>query len=87
MGKIRLIEYLWFIYGLLEGYMVYFMDCKQDLRLAWSTVWKAAQKTPWEGFSMHFLFFFFFFFVFYGSIKAITEAIYRWFHFSSTASV
>jgi hypothetical protein len=25
--------------------------------------------------------------VFYGFIKAITEAVYRWFHFSSTASV
>jgi len=26
-------------------------------------------------------------FVFYGSIKTITEAVYRWFHFLSTASV
>ena len=26
-------------------------------------------------------------FVFYGSIKVITEAIYKWFHFPSTASV
>jgi len=26
-------------------------------------------------------------YVFYGSIKAITEAIYKWFHFPSTASV
>ena len=26
-------------------------------------------------------------FVFYGSIEAITEAIHRWFHFLSTASV
>jgi len=26
-------------------------------------------------------------FIFYGIIKAITEAIHRWFHFSSTASV
>ena len=26
-------------------------------------------------------------FVFYGFIKAITEAVYRWFHFLSTASV
>ena len=26
-------------------------------------------------------------FVFYGFIKAIMEAIYRWFYFSSTASV
>jgi hypothetical protein len=26
-------------------------------------------------------------FIFYGSIKAITEAIYKWFHFPSTASV
>ena len=26
-------------------------------------------------------------FIFYGSIEATTEAIYRWFHFSSTASV
>ena len=28
-----------------------------------------------------------FFYVFYGSIKAITEAIRKWFHFLSTASV
>ena len=26
-------------------------------------------------------------YVFYGSIKAITEAIYKWFHFPSTASI
>jgi len=26
-------------------------------------------------------------FIFYGSIKAITEAIYKWFYFLSTASV
>ena len=26
-------------------------------------------------------------YVFYGSIKIITEAIYKWFHFLSTASV
>jgi len=26
-------------------------------------------------------------YVFYGSIKAITEVIHKWFHFSSTASV
>jgi len=26
-------------------------------------------------------------FAFYGSIKAITEAVYKWFHFLSTASV
>jgi len=26
-------------------------------------------------------------FVFYGSIKAITEAVHKWFHFLSTASV
>jgi len=26
-------------------------------------------------------------FMFYGFIKAITEAVYRWFHFLSTASV
>ena len=28
-----------------------------------------------------------FFYIFYGSIKAITEAIRKWFHFLSTASV
>ena len=26
-------------------------------------------------------------YVFYGSIKVITEAIYKWFHFLSTASI
>jgi len=31
--------------------------------------------------------FYVFSFMFYGFIKAITEAIYRWFHFLSTASV
>ena len=46
MGKTRLMEYLWFIYGPLEGHMVYFADYKQDLQLAWSTICKAAQKTP-----------------------------------------
>ena len=42
-------------------------------------------------FLIYFCIFWFYFlyisFVFYGSIKAITEAIHRWFHFSSTASV
>ena len=40
---------------------------------------------------MYFLFYSFisyiFSFIFYGSIKAITEAIYKLFHFLSTASV
>ena len=26
-------------------------------------------------------------FVFYGSIEALTETVYKWFHFSSTASI
>ena len=30
-------------------------DRKQDLQPAWSTVWKAAQKTPRERFPMYFL--------------------------------
>jgi hypothetical protein len=55
MGRTRLTEYLWFIYGPLEGRTVYFTDHKQDLRLAWSTVCKAAQKTPREGFFYVFL--------------------------------
>ena len=64
--------------------MVYFTDYKQDLQPAWNIIWKAAQKTPQEGFPMYFLCISF---MFYGSIKAITEAIYKWFYFSSTASV
>ena len=35
--------------------MVYFVDRKQDLRPAWSTVWKAAQTAPRGGFPMYFL--------------------------------
>ena len=45
---------VWFIYGLLEGRTAYFTDYKQDLRLAWGTVWKAAQKAPWEEFPIYF---------------------------------
>ena len=48
-------EYLQFIYSPLKGYIVYFTDRKQDLRPAQSTVWKAAQKAPREGFPIHFL--------------------------------
>ena len=54
MGRMRLIKHLQFIYGLLEGYTVYFTDCKQDLQPAWNTVWKVAQKTPQEGFPIYF---------------------------------
>jgi len=54
MGGTRLTEYLRFIYGLSEGCTVYLTDCKEDLRLAKSTVWKAAQKAPQEGFPMYF---------------------------------
>src|SRR6266567_9350786 len=43
-------------------------------------------------FHIYFLYILWFYFlcissVFYGSIEAITEAVYRWFHFSSTTSV
>src|SRR6266700_7275984 len=43
-------------------------------------------------FPIYFLYILWFYFlcissVFYGSIEAITEAVHRWFHFSSTASV
>ena len=52
-------EYLWFVYGPLEGRTVHctvhFTDRKQDLRPAWSTVWKATQKVPREEFPMYFL--------------------------------
>jgi hypothetical protein len=46
MGRMRLMEYLQFVYGPLEGHMVHLTDRKQDLWPAWSTVWKAAQKAP-----------------------------------------
>ena len=55
MGRVRLIEHLQFSYGLLKGHTVHFTDRKQDLRLAQSTVQKAAQKAPQEGFPMYFL--------------------------------
>jgi len=41
-----------FIYSPSEGHTVYFTDRKQDLRPAWNTIWKAAQKTPQEEFPM-----------------------------------
>jgi len=40
---------------MLEGHTVHFTDRKQDLRLAWSTVWKADQTVPRGGFPMYFL--------------------------------
>ena len=46
---------IWFIYGLLEGRTVYFTDRKQDLRPAQSTIQKAAQRAPQEGFPIYFL--------------------------------
>ena len=48
-------EYLQYNYGPLKGRTVHFTDRKQDLRPAWSTVWKAAQTAPWGGFPMYFL--------------------------------
>src|SRR6266700_1257396 len=42
-------------YGPLEGRTVHFTGRKQDLRPAWSTIWKATQKVPREGFPMYFL--------------------------------
>jgi hypothetical protein len=51
MGRMRLMEYLWFTYDPSEGRTVYFADRKQDLWPAWSIICKAAQKTPWKGFS------------------------------------
>ena len=48
-------EYLWFIYGPLEGRIVYFTDYKQDLRTARSTIQKAAQRASQEGFPIYFL--------------------------------
>jgi len=46
MGGIRLTEHLRNAYGPLKGRTIYFTDRKQDLRPAWGTVWKAAQKAP-----------------------------------------
>ena len=54
MGRTRLTEHLWFIYGPLEGRTVHFTDRKQDLRPTWSTVWEAAQRAPREGSPMYF---------------------------------
>ena len=42
------------VYNPLEGYIVYFMDRKQGLWLAWGIIQKAAQKAPQEGFPMYF---------------------------------
>src|SRR5437016_2572715 len=81
----------WFTYGPSEGRTVYFTDHKQDLRPAWSAVWKAARKVPRKGISYVFLYFMVLFlcisFVLYGFIKAnyggYTQAVL----FLSTASV
>jgi len=54
MGRARLTEHLRFSYGPSEDRIVHFTDRKQDLRPAWSTVWKAAQRAPQEGFPMYF---------------------------------
>ena len=45
------------------------------------------EEFPMYFFGFTVLFLIYFSFVFYGSIEATTEAIHRWFHFSSTASV
>ena len=55
MGRVRLMEHLWFSYGPLKGCTVHLTDRKQGLQLAWSTIQKAAQRVPWEGFPMYFL--------------------------------
>ena len=54
MGRTRLTEHLWFIYGPSEGYTVYLTDHKQDLRPARSTIQKAAQTAPQGRFLMYF---------------------------------
>ena len=48
----------WFTYGLSEGRTIHLTDRKQDLRSAWSTVWKATQKVPREEFPMYFFMFY-----------------------------
>ena len=58
MGKIKLMEYLYLVYSPLEGRTVYFTNRKQDLRPAWSTIQKVAQKAPQEGFPIYFLLYF-----------------------------
>ena len=55
MGRARLTKHLQFSYSLLKGRTVHLMDCKQGLQLAQSTIQKAAQRAPWEGFPMYFL--------------------------------
>jgi hypothetical protein len=64
-----------FIYGPSEGRTVHFTDRKQDLRPAWSTVWKATQKVPREGI------FYIFLLHFIVLLKQITEAIHKRFYF------
>ena len=44
-----------FIYGLLKGRIVYFIDYKQDLQIAQSTIQKVAQRASQEEFPMYFL--------------------------------
>ena len=55
MGRMRLTEYRQSIYGPLEGRTAYFTDRKQDLWPTQSTIWKAGQRAPREGFPMYFL--------------------------------
>ena len=84
-----------FIYSLLEGrtvyYTVHFMDHKQDLQPAQSTIWKVTQKAPQEELPIYFCILLFYFYVFLSYFmvlsKQIMEAIYKQFYFSSTASI
>ena len=91
MGKIRLIEHLRFSYSLLKGRIVYLQPIKglynsfyrpqAGLTASLGYHLEGSLEGILEGIS------YIFSYIFYSSIKAITEAIYKWFHFPSTASV
>ena len=113
MGRTRLTEHLWYVYGPLEGrtaYTAYYSAASVELTNhdfpspGWkiaigslSTSALAALKTRLMTSLGHRLessldgtleeISYVFSYMFCGSIKAITEAIYKWFHFLSTASV
>jgi len=91
MGGTRLTEHLQFIYGLSEGRTVYLRPVRRPYGLSYGPEagLTASSKHRLEGSLDGTLgeISYIFSYMFYSSIKAITEAIYKWFHFPSTASV
>ena len=85
MGRARLIMHLRFIYGLLEGCTAYLRPVRRPYGLFYgiliglTTNLKHHLEGSLDGTLGEISYVFSF--VFYGPVKAITEAIYKWFHF------